>query len=248
MTPTTEELVAELRELRLYLSGQGLLEGREFGEDWKPESPWPHRFGWRRHLDRIDRAIEALTPKVERDREARHGAVLFRRAKELGRTDEAEGPLEYLMRKSYELGAEDARENAARLTTPAEARLREALSVAESDVVSERSRQVMKEGWTPEHDDEHGDGSLAIAAACYAMFASVSDQAREATTLPASLTTEGKDIPGRLAWLEIWPWDRKWWKPKDRRYDLVRAAALIVAEIERLDRRALSDGMEGGGS
>jgi hypothetical protein len=29
-----------------------------------------------------------------------------------------------------------------------------------------------------------------------------------------------------------------WWKPKDRRRDLVRAAALIIAEIERLDRDA----------
>jgi hypothetical protein len=35
-----------------------------------------------------------------------------------------------------------------------------------------------------------------------------------------------------------WPWEDKWWKPKDRRRDLVRAGALIVAEIERLDRLA----------
>ena len=35
-----------------------------------------------------------------------------------------------------------------------------------------------------------------------------------------------------------WPhtWDASWWKPKDRRRDLVRAGALIIAEIERLDR------------
>jgi hypothetical protein len=33
-----------------------------------------------------------------------------------------------------------------------------------------------------------------------------------------------------------WPWLSKWWKPKDRRRDLVRAAALVIAEIERLDR------------
>ena len=31
-------------------------------------------------------------------------------------------------------------------------------------------------------------------------------------------------------------WDSEWWKPKDRRRDLIRAGALIVAEIERLDR------------
>jgi hypothetical protein len=36
----------------------------------------------------------------------------------------------------------------------------------------------------------------------------------------------------------VWPWSREWWQPKDRRRDLVRAGALIVAEIERLDRAA----------
>lgn len=37
-----------------------------------------------------------------------------------------------------------------------------------------------------------------------------------------------------------WPrsWSRAWWKPKNPRRDLVRAAALLIAEIERLDRRA----------
>ena len=33
-----------------------------------------------------------------------------------------------------------------------------------------------------------------------------------------------------------WPWNEAAWKPKDARRDLVRTAALIVAEIERLDR------------
>ncbi|HEY1244085.1 MAG TPA: hypothetical protein VGF29_04560 [Hyphomicrobiaceae bacterium] len=32
-----------------------------------------------------------------------------------------------------------------------------------------------------------------------------------------------------------WPGDLAWWKPKDRRQGLIAAAALIVAEIERLD-------------
>jgi hypothetical protein len=35
-------------------------------------------------------------------------------------------------------------------------------------------------------------------------------------------------------------WDRDSWKPKDRRRNLVRAAALLIAEIERLDRRETS--------
>lgn len=36
----------------------------------------------------------------------------------------------------------------------------------------------------------------------------------------------------------LWAWHSRWWKPKDRRCNLVRAGALIVAEIERLDRAA----------
>jgi hypothetical protein len=90
------------------------------------------------------------------------------------------------------------------------------------DVISERIRQEDEEGWTHEHDDQHDSGELASAAAAYCLY-------------PI------KD-PGRLSYEDIgsipaeWPWDQGWWKPKDRRRDLVRAAALIIAEIERLDR------------
>ncbi|GAG33310.1 unnamed protein product, partial [marine sediment metagenome] len=35
---------------------------------------------------------------------------------------------------------------------------------------------------------------------------------------------------------EIWPWDPSWWKPTDERRNLEKAGALIVAELERLDR------------
>jgi len=40
-----------------------------------------------------------------------------------------------------------------------------------------------------------------------------------------------------ISW-RTWPWAEKWWKPKNERRDLVKAAALILAEIERLDRAA----------
>ena len=42
---------------------------------------------------------------------------------------------------------------------------------AEHDVLAERRRQVEAEGWTPEHDDAHDDGSLALAGAAYAVHA-----------------------------------------------------------------------------
>lgn len=89
-------------------------------------------------------------------------------------------------------------------------------SNAEIDVLQERRRQVKEEGWTPEHDDQHGAGELAAAAASYALHAG--------DTKPRGFAP---------AW---WPWDVKWWKPRDRRRDLVKAAALLLAEIERLDR------------
>lgn len=38
----------------------------------------------------------------------------------------------------------------------------------------------------------------------------------------------------------IWPWAKAWWKPRDARSNYVRAGALILAEIERLDRAVLS--------
>ncbi len=41
---------------------------------------------------------------------------------------------------------------------------------------------------------------------------------------------------------EGWPesWASCWFKPKDRRRDLIKAGALILAEIERLDRASVT--------
>lgn len=91
------------------------------------------------------------------------------------------------------------------------------MSVIE-EIAAERRRQQEVEGWTPQHDDEHSAGEMALAAACYA-----GDQRHY-----------NKAAPPR------WPWSQKWWKPKDQRRDLIRAAALIIAEIERLDRLSKS--------
>jgi hypothetical protein len=90
------------------------------------------------------------------------------------------------------------------------------LSDAESDVLAERQRQISDEGWTPEHDDEHDRGDLVQAAACYALHSAPIGSVRN--------------------YLSFWPWDARGWKPKDRRSNLIKAGALIIAEIERLDR------------
>ncbi|HCF3475434.1 TPA: hypothetical protein ACHSVP_002604 [Pseudomonas aeruginosa] len=39
-----------------------------------------------------------------------------------------------------------------------------------------------------------------------------------------------------------WPWDEQWWKPSTARRDLVKACALALAEIERLDRATATQG------
>jgi Lar family restriction alleviation protein len=100
------------------------------------------------------------------------------------------------------------------------------------EIAAERKRQIEQEGWTAEHDDEHVRGEMALAAACYAAGTAV-DQAERAV-----MDTFGDSgTPFRIK--KMWPWSPEWWKPKNRRRDLVRAGALIVAEIERLDRAML---------
>ncbi|HGM5695299.1 TPA: hypothetical protein ACKPZN_001704 [Pseudomonas aeruginosa] len=94
------------------------------------------------------------------------------------------------------------------------------------DVQAERRRQVEAEGWTPEHDDAHSHGEMARAAACYALAGSSAPNDGTAALLVS------------LAW----PWDEQWWKPSTARRDMVKACALALAEIERLDRAAASQG------
>lgn len=88
---------------------------------------------------------------------------------------------------------------------------------------AERWRQIEGEGWTPEHDDEHRDGALAFAARCYVLAALVA---------PGGLPRPPQE----------WPWDESWWKPSDDPIrNLVKAGALIAAEIDRLTRAKRED-------
>ncbi len=94
------------------------------------------------------------------------------------------------------------------------------LTRAVRDVLAERQRQIEVEGWTPEHDDKHGGGQIAAAAGCYALF------------------TDTHPIAGYCP--RNWPWDASWWKPTHYRHDLVKSGALVLAELERIDRAALA--------
>ena len=86
-------------------------------------------------------------------------------------------------------------------------------------IAAERQRQIDVEEWSSDHDDGYIDGALAAAASCYAGW---------------DITSEFNTRDRILR--DIWPWDWSCWKPKSKRENLVRAGALIAAEIDRLDR------------
>ncbi|HDT3905559.1 TPA: hypothetical protein ACXP60_001079 [Klebsiella variicola subsp. variicola] len=102
------------------------------------------------------------------------------------------------------------------------------VTAAAADVLAERKRQVSVEGWTPSHDDAHKNNEMAFAAACYAFHAAAASW---------DLEDCGTDYDSHPA-PKNWPWEPEWWKPKSARADLVRAGALILAELERIDRAA----------
>lgn len=87
-------------------------------------------------------------------------------------------------------------------------------------IAAERLRQITGEGWTASHDDHHDSGQLARAGACYALHASGVRQ--------LSTRRVGHGWP--------WPWTGADFKPGDPVRTLVKAGALIAAEIDRLLR------------
>lgn len=96
-------------------------------------------------------------------------------------------------------------------------------SSAITSVLIERQRQITQEGCDEAHDDEHTRGQLADAAGVYALW-------QTATSLVGSYLVAKKVLE------RLWPWDDSWLKPRKHRENCVRAAALLIAEIERLDR------------
>ena len=80
-------------------------------------------------------------------------------------------------------------------------------------MADERQRHFDEEGWTAEHDDLHVKNQLIYAAVSYIM-------AGDGTLVQA-----------------YWPFARSWWKPEeDGVRNLVKAGALLAAEIDRLQR------------
>ncbi|RQT43142.1 hypothetical protein DF046_36815 [Burkholderia cepacia] len=94
----------------------------------------------------------------------------------------------------------------------------EPVTQAARDVLTERRRQIEQEHIKPRLDNLYRKGQLAAAAGCYLLFSD-------------SYPNVGEPPPQ-------WPFADPWWKPKDYRRDVLRAAALTLAELERIDRAA----------
>ena len=91
-------------------------------------------------------------------------------------------------------------------------------------IYRERNRQIAKENFDIEHDDCHTKGELGKAAECYCRFG-----VRQEIKANAKIAFEISPSD--------WPWEAEWWKPsKDPIKNLVKAGALIAAEIDRLQR------------
>lgn len=85
------------------------------------------------------------------------------------------------------------------------------------DVLYERTRQQVAEGYSATHDDEHDMFELARAGACHALLAAGYH-------------------PDHAIIRKLWPFPEEIKPSATRRRDLVKGAALVIADIERLDR------------
>lgn len=99
------------------------------------------------------------------------------------------------------------------------AETRTAIPVAMADVINERGNQIER-GFVPMSDDAYKNEELVQAAVCYA----------------SQDTRFGNKYHGASIAPTLWPFHSAYWKPTTHRRNLVKAAALLVAEIERIDR------------
>jgi len=93
-----------------------------------------------------------------------------------------------------------------------------------SELISaERKRQIEKDGYDAKHDDIHKSGEILKAAIAYA-------------------STEVPDRGFNASALDIWPWEFEYFKNENPLRNLVKAGALIAAEIDRLNRSETEEG------
>lgn len=103
-------------------------------------------------------------------------------------------------------------------------------STAVRDLLAERRRQVREEGHTLERDDQYTEGQLAQAASAYAFWAD-----------PRGASQDDHIDYLYSSQVGLWPWAKEHWKPTSQRLMLIKAGALILAELERLDRQLVQE-------
>lgn len=106
----------------------------------------------------------------------------------------------------------------------------EFLYIAE-EIAAERHRQISGEGYDLAHDDRYHHGELERAAAWYAL-----GDIRGPVTQAEDQMLFSDQFFG-------WPWHLDGWKPTDARRNLVKAGALLIAAIGRIDRAARWSGL-----
>ncbi|HDS1303556.1 TPA: hypothetical protein QEK28_000354 [Stenotrophomonas maltophilia] len=97
-------------------------------------------------------------------------------------------------------------------------------------IACERERQLRVEGFSPACDEQYLEGELARAATAYVQLAAMDLQAGTRSHIAS------REPPF------FWPWAPEYWKPVDARRDLVRAGALIAAQIDLIDSQAVGNG------
>ncbi len=91
-------------------------------------------------------------------------------------------------------------------------------------VLAERLEQVEQHGYTPDHDDHHGGGEIAMGAGAY-LAAYIADG------------VEGLEAADALsAALEQWPWRSDLFRPTGEVEMLTKATAMLLAELDRVLR------------
>ena len=94
-------------------------------------------------------------------------------------------------------------------------------------IAAERKRQLTK-GWTPERDDKHDLGELSQGGAAYASVASAMIRGASHEEFPIEMMRAEGD----------WPFEDHWNPKPDILTNLVKGAAMIAAEIDRLLRKS----------
>lgn len=107
------------------------------------------------------------------------------------------------------------------------------------EIADERKRQIDEKGFTPERDDFlYEKGELRLGAISYALRACPGGDTPIFSTI-GTAPFQGKNAGHIGAGHLFWPWPN--WKfpyHESARERLVKAAALLVAEIEQIDRRS----------